>query len=102
MANSNETIICPDCKGNGFIRVPYKAAGDEQWADCKRCENQGELKGPNDLERIIEEQKGKIEFLQNVCRKAGAEIKELTKVINAIQRGADYENRADDFNDNKR
>ena len=102
MANSNETIICPDCKGNGFIRVPYKAAGDEQWADCKRCENQGELKGPNDLERIIEEKDAKIKFLQNVCRKAGAEIKELTKVINAIQRGADYENRADDFNDRKR
>ncbi len=25
--------ICKECKGNGFIRVPYHQAGDEQWAD---------------------------------------------------------------------
>ena len=43
MANSSETSICPECKGNGFIRVPYKAAGDEQWADCDFCNSQGEI-----------------------------------------------------------
>lgn len=102
MANLNKKIICPDCKGNGFIRVPYKEAFEEQWADCKTCNNQGEVNEPDEKDKIIEEQKGKIKFLQDVCRRAGAEIKELTKVIASIQRGADYENRASDFNDSKR
>ena len=68
MANLDKKIICPDCKGNGFIRVPYKEAFEEQWADCKTCDNQGEVKEPDEKDRIIEEQKGKIKFLQNVCR----------------------------------
>tara|TARA_Y100000361_G_scaffold105043_1_gene94749 strand:- start:558 stop:722 length:165 start_codon:yes stop_codon:yes gene_type:complete len=35
--------ICKECKGNGFVRVPYHQAGEEQWADCDACENQGEI-----------------------------------------------------------
>ena len=35
--------ICKECKGNGFIRVPYHQAGEEQWADCDFCNNQGEI-----------------------------------------------------------
>ena len=30
--------ICKECKGNGFVRVPYEQAGDEQWADCDICD----------------------------------------------------------------
>ena len=37
-------------------------------------------KGPNDLEQIIEVQKRKIEFLQDVCRRAGREIKLLKQL----------------------
>jgi len=86
MVKSIDKIICPDCKGNGFVRVPYHESGDEQWADCDKCENQGELKEPNfhythHLKQIVTEQTGKIEFLQGVCRRAGAEIKRLTQVI---------------------
>ena len=36
-------IICDQCKGNGFVRVPYEQAGDEQWANCDKCESQGEI-----------------------------------------------------------
>jgi len=35
--------ICKECKGNGFIRVPYKEAKEEVWADCKTCDNEGEI-----------------------------------------------------------
>ena len=33
--------ICEDCQGNGFIRVPYKEAHEEMWANCDTCENEG-------------------------------------------------------------
>ena len=26
--------ICDVCKGNGFIRIPYELAYEDQWADC--------------------------------------------------------------------
>jgi len=35
--------ICPECKGNGFIRVPYELAKEEVWANCGMCKSQGEL-----------------------------------------------------------
>tara|TARA_R110000851_G_scaffold95872_4_gene208165 strand:- start:129 stop:323 length:195 start_codon:yes stop_codon:yes gene_type:complete len=35
--------ICSVCNGNGFVRVPYKQAGEEIWADCDFCKNQGEV-----------------------------------------------------------
>ena len=36
-------IICPKCKGNGFIRVPYHLAREEMHAQCSDCNSQGEL-----------------------------------------------------------
>ena len=36
-------IICTVCNGNGFIRVPFEQAYEEQWADCEFCNNQGEI-----------------------------------------------------------
>ena len=35
--------ICDVCKGNGFNRVPYEQAREEQFADCEFCNNQGEI-----------------------------------------------------------
>ena len=35
--------ICDVCKGNGFVKVPYELAYEEQWADCEFCDNQGEI-----------------------------------------------------------
>ena len=39
----NKKIICPDCGGNGFIRVPYEQAKEEQHAQCETCNSEGEL-----------------------------------------------------------
>ena len=30
-------VICPECKGNGFIRVPYELAREEITARCDTC-----------------------------------------------------------------
>jgi len=35
--------ICEVCKGNGFVRVPYKQAKEEIWANCEFCKSQGEI-----------------------------------------------------------
>ena len=35
--------ICKECKGNGFVRVPYHLAGDEQCANCDECDSEGEI-----------------------------------------------------------
>tara|TARA_R100001132_G_C3235399_1_gene68280 strand:+ start:103 stop:297 length:195 start_codon:yes stop_codon:yes gene_type:complete len=45
MEKSKKTIkvICPNCKGNGFIRVPYKLAKEEVHAQCGVCDSQGEI-----------------------------------------------------------
>ena len=36
-------IICKVCNGNGFFRVPYEQAREEQFANCEFCESQGEV-----------------------------------------------------------
>jgi DnaJ-class molecular chaperone len=41
-------IICTRCKGNGFLRVPYKAAREEVTVQCDLCNSQGEI--PEGLE----------------------------------------------------
>ena len=44
MADSEKkTKICEVCRGNGFVRVPYEQAREEQWADCEFCDSQGEV-----------------------------------------------------------
>ena len=44
MADSKKRkVICSVCNGNGFVRVPYEQAREEQWADCDFCNNQGEI-----------------------------------------------------------
>ncbi len=45
MEKSKKTkkVICPHCKGNGFIRVPYKLAKEEITAQCGVCDSEGEI-----------------------------------------------------------
>ena len=40
-----DNIICPECKGNGFVRVPYQLAREESWANCEECEAEGTIPG---------------------------------------------------------
>ena len=35
--------ICKECRGNGYIRVPYHLAKEEIWANCEECDSQGEV-----------------------------------------------------------
>ena len=36
-------IICPTCKGNGFVRIPYRLAKEEITAQCGVCNSEGEV-----------------------------------------------------------
>jgi DnaJ-class molecular chaperone len=43
MANLKNKVICPTCKGNGFIKVPFKLVKEEIIAQCTVCNSQGEI-----------------------------------------------------------
>ena len=43
MANLKNKVICPTCKGNGFIKVPFKLVKEEIIAQCTVCDSQGEI-----------------------------------------------------------
>ena len=45
-------IICPHCKGNGFIRIPYQLAKEEITAQCGVCESEGEIY-PEEADDIV-------------------------------------------------
>ena len=36
-------IICPDCKGNGFIRMAKVTDEANVVAQCKTCDSEGEI-----------------------------------------------------------
>jgi RecJ-like exonuclease len=52
-------IVCPECKGNGFVKVPYEQAREEQHANCTTCGAQGEVLD-KDTEKYVEELKKKL------------------------------------------
>ena len=35
--------ICPQCKGNGYVRALPEEGREEVIADCNKCDNQGEI-----------------------------------------------------------
>ena len=44
MAKSKKNkIICPECKGNGYVRIPYRLAKEEVTAQCGVCDSEGEI-----------------------------------------------------------
>ena len=45
-------IICPTCKGNGFVRVPYQLVKEEVHAHFGVCDSEGEIY-PEDQDGII-------------------------------------------------
>ena len=48
MKGTSMKKICSVCNGNGFVRVPFEQAREEQWADCDFCNNQGEIEEDED------------------------------------------------------
>jgi|TARA_B110000977_G_scaffold98092_1_gene129097 DnaJ-class molecular chaperone len=43
MANLKNKVICPTCKGNGYIKVPFKLTKEQIIAQCTVCNSQGEI-----------------------------------------------------------
>ena len=38
-----KVYVCPTCKGNGFVRIPYRLAKEEVTAQCGVCNSEGEV-----------------------------------------------------------
>ena len=36
-------IICPDCKGNGYVKLVLEEGREHVVAQCVRCESEGEI-----------------------------------------------------------
>ena len=51
-SKKNNKIICPNCKGNGYIRVPYRLAKEEVTAQCGVCDSEGEINA-TEVDNII-------------------------------------------------
>jgi len=45
-------VICPTCKGNGYVRIPYTLAKEEVTAQCGVCDSEGEINA-NEVDNII-------------------------------------------------
>ena len=53
MAKSKKIkVICPTCKGNGYVRIPYRLAEEEVTAQCGVCDSEGEIDA-NEVDNII-------------------------------------------------
>jgi len=48
----NMKIICPECKGNGYITTYFQGEKEPHYKDCKYCNNQGELK-EKDVKKLM-------------------------------------------------
>jgi len=58
MAKSNKNkVICPVCKGNGYIRIPYRLTKEEVTAQCGVCESEGEIH-ENEVDNIYMDSDG--------------------------------------------
>ena len=36
-------VICPNCKGNGYVKLPQKMPNKERVAQCMVCNSNGEM-----------------------------------------------------------
>ena len=57
MANLKNKVPCPNCKGNGFVRVPYELAKEEVIAQCGVCESEGEVNA-DEVDNIVVDSDG--------------------------------------------
>ena len=52
MENKTKKVICPRCKGNGYIKIPHQSVENldkSVISQCTMCESEGEI---NELESI--------------------------------------------------
>ena len=58
MAKSNKNkVICPVCKSNGYVRIPYRLTEEEVTAQCGVCESEGEIY-ENEIDNIYMDSDG--------------------------------------------
>ena len=57
MANLKNKVTCPNCKGNGFIRVPYELTKEEVIVQCGVCESEGEINA-DEVDNIVVDSDG--------------------------------------------
>ncbi len=58
MAKLKKTkIIGPTCKGNGFVRIPYRLAKGEVAGQCGVCDSEGEI-GADKADNIVVDSDG--------------------------------------------
>ena len=46
MENKTKKVICPRCKGNGYIKIPHQSVENldkSVISQCTMCESQGEI-----------------------------------------------------------
>ena len=39
----HKKVICPNCKGNGYVKLPQQMPNKEQVAQCMGCNSKGEI-----------------------------------------------------------
>ena len=39
----HKKVICPTCKGNGYVKLPQQMPNKEQVAQCMVCNSNGEI-----------------------------------------------------------
>ena len=39
----HKKVICPTCKGNGYVKLPQQIPNKEQVAPCMVCNSNGEM-----------------------------------------------------------
>ena len=67
MENSKKPKVpCPNCKGNGFVRVPYELAKEEVIVQCGVCESEGEVNA-DEVDNIVVDADG-IQIGRASCR----------------------------------
>ena len=52
MENKTKKIVCPRCKGNGYIKIPHQSVENlnkSVISQCTMCDSEGEI---NELESI--------------------------------------------------
>jgi DnaJ-class molecular chaperone len=58
MENSKKPKVpCPNCKGNGYVRVPYELSKEEVIVQCGVCDSEGDI-NENEIDNIIVDSDG--------------------------------------------
>jgi len=39
----HKKVICPNCKGNGYVKLPQEIPNKERVAQCMVCSSEGEM-----------------------------------------------------------